>query len=159
MQAMGLAYKISSALVAGLVLIGGGSLAERFRSQPSVRRIQVQQNWALQTGSQVAGYTVSGGLGDITLNLSGAAVQMPFDGEVETTGEGCVLVSGAEFPAYVFRLCGLRRTKLGVQRRHRPIGRANQLVFAALRKQPDGTWVMVEPSVQMIEQFVGGHAG
>ncbi len=159
MQAMGLAYKISGALVAGLVLIGGGSLAGQFRSQPPIRRIQVQQNWALQTGSQVAGYAVSGGLGDITLDLSGAAVQMPFDGEVEPTGEGCVLVSGAEFPAYVFRLCGLRRKRLGAQRRYRPIGRANHLVFATLRKQPDGTWVVVEPSVQVIEQFVGGQPG
>ena len=159
MQVMGLPYKISGALVAGLMLVGGGTLAERLRPQPTVRSIQVQQNWALQTGSQVAGYAVSGGLGDITLNLAGATVQMPFDGEVEPSGEGCVLVSGAEFPAYLFRLCGLRRMRLGPQRRYRTIGRADQLVFAALRKQPDGTWVMVEPSVQVIEQFIAGPAG
>ncbi|MEO1591166.1 MAG: hypothetical protein AAFU71_07740 [Cyanobacteria bacterium J06632_22] len=159
MPAMGLAFKISGVLVAGLVLVGGGAMVDRWRPEPTVRRIQVQQNWALQTGSQVAGYSVSGGLGDITLNLSGATVHMPFDGEVEPTAEGCVLLSGAEFPAYLFRLCGLRRVRLGPQRQHRPIGRANQLVFAALRKQPDGTWVMVEPSVQLIEQFIAGHTG
>ncbi|MEO0541709.1 MAG: hypothetical protein AAFZ80_12725 [Cyanobacteria bacterium P01_A01_bin.105] len=157
MQDMGLAYKISGAIAAGLLLVGGGIvLAGQLRAQPTVRRIQVQQNWSLQMGSQVAGYAVSGGLGDITLNLAGASVQMPFDGEVEPTGKGCVLLSSAEVPAYLFRLCGLRRAKLGVQRQHQPIGRAEQLGLAVLRKQPDGTWVMVEPSVQMVEQFIAG---
>lgn len=153
MQGMDLAYKISSLLLLGWALTGCG------RPPVPQRRIQVQQNWALQAGSQVAGYAVSGGLGDITLNLAGDAVQMPFDGEVQPTPGGCLLLSSAEVPAYLFRLCGVKRAKLGWRRQRQPIGHADQLVFATLRKQPDGTWVMVEPSTQLIEQFVTGERG
>lgn len=120
-----------------------------------LRRVQIHQGWALQVGSQVAGYSISSGLGDITLDLAGHRIQMPFDGEVQPTEGGCVLLSSPEVPAYLFRLCGVQQAQLGVQQQAQSIGKAESLVFATLRKQPNGTWVLVEPSTQFIERLIG----
>jgi hypothetical protein len=120
------------------------------------RNVQIHQGWALQAGSQVGGYRVSSGLGDVTLELAGDTVHMPFDGEVQPTQGDCVLLSSPEVPAYLFRLCGMQQAKLGQQPVAHPIGKAEHLVFATLRKQPNGTWMLVEPSTQFIEQLLGG---
>lgn len=118
------------------------------------RSITIQQGWELQIGHQVGDYSISSGLGDITLELGGDAVQMPFDGKLQPMGNGCVAITSSEVPAYLFRLCGIHRPAGGVRPQGHTIGRAKQLVFAALRKQPDGTWTLVEPATDLIEQFL-----
>lgn len=125
------------------------------RGEVPLRNLQVHQDWALQVGSQVAGYPISSGLGDITLDLDGDEIQMPFNGEIQPTQGDCVLLSSAEVPAYLFRLCGVQQAKLGLRSQDQPIGKADHLVFATLRKQPNGTWVLVEPSTEFIERLVG----
>jgi hypothetical protein len=50
----------------------------------------------------------------------------------------------------------MQQVKLGQQPEAQPIGKAEHLVFATLRKQPNGTWVLVEPSTQFIERLLGG---
>jgi hypothetical protein len=152
MLAMRLVSKISSLGLLSLGLLLGGCQ----RSQTPLRNIQVHQDWALQPDSQIEGYRVSSSLGDITLELAGDTVQMPFDGEVQSTQGDCVLLSSPEVPAYLFRLCGVQQARLGVQHQAQTIGKAEHLVFAALRKQPNGTWAMVEPSTKFIEQLLGG---
>lgn len=124
------------------------------RGQLPERKVQIDQDWVLQAGSEVAGYAITSGLGDITLELGGDAVRMPFDGEVQAAESNCVMVSSPEVPAYLFRLCGMHKPKLGARSQGQTIGHAQQLVFATLRKQPSGTWAMVEPSTSLIEQLV-----
>ncbi|MEM9978963.1 MAG: hypothetical protein AAF808_15155 [Cyanobacteria bacterium P01_D01_bin.2] len=118
------------------------------------RRIAVQQGWELQVGHQVGDYSISSGLGDITLELGGDAIHMPFEGKLQPMANGCVALTSSEVPAYLFRLCGIHRPAEGVRPQGHTIGRAEQLVFAALRKQPDGTWTLVEPATDLIEQFL-----
>ena len=79
---------------------------------------------------------------------------MPFDGTVEPTVATCVIVSSSDVPAYLFRLCGLKQIRLGSRRQEQPIGRAQHLVFAMLRREPNGTWAIVEPSPKFIEQLL-----
>lgn len=130
------------------------------RSSQHTRTLNLHQSWPLAVGTEVAGYTVSSGLGDITLNLKGDAVRMPFDGTVESTpvnNSNCVLVSSGDVPAYLFRLCGLRNARLGAQEQGSAIGNATQLVFSMLRRQPDGTWAIVEPSPKFVEQLLANN--
>lgn len=142
-------FGLGLALGLASVLIGGCG-----RSTPALRTLNLHQSWSLPMGAEIAGYPVSSSLGDIGLNLNGAAVRMPFNGTVEPTAMDCVLVSSDDVPAYLFRLCGLSRTKLGSRQRGQAIGRAEHLIFAMLRREPDGTWAMVEPSVTFIEQLL-----
>ncbi|MEM8808840.1 MAG: hypothetical protein AAGF01_22710 [Cyanobacteria bacterium P01_G01_bin.38] len=137
-----------------LTLLAGLHLPGCQPEKVPLRTIQIQQEWALQPGGEVAGYAVSSGLGDITLELGGDGVQMPFTGEVQPTIGNCVVISSPEVPAYLFRLCGVRRPQLGQREQGQIVGRAQQLVFAALRKQPNGTWAMVEPSTALIENLL-----
>ena len=124
------------------------------RSTPAPRTLNLHQSWALPIGADIAGYQVSSSLGDISLTLNGDVVRMPFDGTVEPTEMDCVLVSSDDVPAYLFRLCGLSRTQLGTRHQGQTIGRAQHLIFAMLRREPDGTWAVVEPSAQFIEQLL-----
>ena len=121
---------------------------------PPPRNVTIQQSWDLQVGNQVGGYRISSGLGDITLELGGDPVWMPFDGKVQPMDEHCVALTSPEVPAYLFRLCGINRPSLGQHPQGHTIGRAEQLVFAALRKQPDGTWTLIEPATDLIAQFL-----
>ncbi|NEQ50836.1 MAG: hypothetical protein F6K11_11985 [Leptolyngbya sp. SIO3F4] len=124
------------------------------RSTPAPRVLNLHQSWSLPIGTEISGYQVSSSLGDISLNLGGDAVLMPFNGTIEPTEMNCVLVSSDDVPAYLFRLCGLSRTKFGPRQQGQVIGRANHLIFAMLRREPDGTWAMVEPSAQFIEKLL-----
>ncbi|MEL6232465.1 MAG: hypothetical protein AAFR24_21390 [Cyanobacteria bacterium J06627_3] len=124
------------------------------RSTPAPRLLNLHQSWSLPIGTEIAGYPVSSSLGDISLALNGDTVRMPFNGTVEPTEMDCVLVSSDDVPAYLFRLCGLSRTKFGPRLQGQAIGRANHLIFAMLRREPDGTWAMVEPSARFIEQLL-----
>ncbi|NJL88087.1 MAG: hypothetical protein HC886_22345 [Leptolyngbyaceae cyanobacterium SM1_1_3] len=119
------------------------------------RSVPVQQTWELQLGDRIAGYFVSASLGDISIELDGAKVYAPFPGDVEPTDiEYCVVFSSAEVPAYLFRLCGLRRPKLGSVSQGEAIGSGRYLHFATLRRQPDGTWAIVEPSSSVLERIL-----
>jgi hypothetical protein len=116
-----------------------------------IQEIQLHQNW-LQPGDLIVGYAVVGGLGDISIALSGNAVYAPFDGSARRDPRNCVLFSSPDVPAYLFRLCGLNAPRFGNLRQGEVIGRATLLQFATLRKQPSGKWAIVEPSQQMLER-------
>ena len=124
---------------------------------PGPRNVTLHQKWALQPGDRLAGYQVQSGLGDITLDLQGKRVFMPFDGQVQPD-EGkvdlCVILSSPDVPAYLFRICGLRQAKLGDRTQGEAIGNGDTVAFATLRRQTDGSWAMVEPAKEMIAQFV-----
>jgi hypothetical protein len=118
-----------------------------------VRVLQVQQQWELQPGQQIAGYPIAGSLGDVSINLDGGTVYAPFDGRIQPNDvDGCFIYSSPEIPAYLFRLCGLRSARLGSVQAGEAIGRASYLQFAALRRQPDGTWAMIEPARDILER-------
>ncbi|NEQ31045.1 MAG: hypothetical protein F6K04_08580, partial [Leptolyngbya sp. SIO4C5] len=59
-----------------------------------------------------------------------------------------------EVPAYLFRLCGLKNARLGDIKAGNQVGTGETLQFAALRKQPDGSWALVEPAVDVLERTV-----
>ncbi|MEL6935958.1 MAG: hypothetical protein AAFO59_04735 [Cyanobacteria bacterium J06607_17] len=124
------------------------------RPIPASRSLNLHQSWSLSIGTEIAGYAVSSGLGDISLNLGGDTIHMPFNGTVEPTESNCVIVSSDDVPAYLVRLCGLSQTRFGARQKGQTIGRARHLVFAMLRREPDGTWAMVEPSATFIEQLL-----
>ena len=117
---------------------------------PPTRSIQVQQQWALEPGQTLAQYKIIGGLGDVSIALEGGTVRAPFNGEVQANTPDCVLFSSPEVPAYLFRFCGLHRPILGLHQAGQTIGSGDYLQFAALRKQPDGSWTIVEPSQDVL---------
>lgn len=138
----------------GPVVSGALLVAACQSSPPPPRNIAIQQTWELQVGNQLGDYRISSGLGDITLELAGNPVQMPFDGKVQSMDDHCVAITSPEVPAYLFRLCGISRPSLGQKSQGHTLGRAEQLVFATFRKEPDGTWVLIEPATDLIAQFL-----
>lgn len=128
-------------------------------SAPEPRSITLQQQWALNPGDEIAGNVISGSLGDISLYLNGQKVLAPFDGELEPSElDNCVFYSTPEIPAYLFRLCGLRRVNYGKISAGQSIGRGEYLSFATLRRQPDGTWIIVEPARGVLEKALNTSA-
>ena len=125
-------------------------------TQPSepIRTIQVEQTWQLQPGDEVNGYRVVSGLGDISIHLNDNTAYAPFNGEVQPTTGGCVLFSSPEVPAYLFRLCGLDQTNLGTVSAGAAIGSGKYLHFATLRRQPEGTWTIVEPAKNILQRIL-----
>lgn len=157
MQGMPLAFATKTILKqlgigSGLMILLGGCL--RVRPETQARSLRFYQDWQIQVGSSIAGYSVTNGLGDIGIQLKGRSVYAPYNGWVQAHKEGCVLFSSAQLPAYLFRLCGLRRPRLGQVAGGQAIGTCDQLQFAALRKQPNGTWAFVEPSPALLEQWL-----
>lgn len=124
--------------------------------QPSepVRTIQIDQTWQLQPGDQIGSYRIAAGLGDISIDLAGGKVYAPFEGRVQPNVPNCVLFSSPELPAYLLRLCGLQRPQLGPVKQGQAIGGGQYLHFATLRKLPEGTWTIVEPSRSMLERLL-----
>lgn len=116
--------------------------------------IRLYQAWQLQPGDTIAGYTVVGGLGDISIALNQNAIYAPFDGRVQRDPKTCVFFSTPDVPAYLFRLCGLKNPRLGSIRQGDAIGNGSTLQFATLRKQPNGTWAIVEPSKDILERML-----
>lgn len=114
--------------------------------------IRLYQTWELQPGDTVSGFQVIGGLGDISIALNGNSVYAPFDGRAQRDTRNCVIFSSPDVPAYLFRLCGLSHPKLGSLSQGEVIGQGATLQFATLRKQPNGTWAIVEPSKRMLER-------
>lgn len=126
------------------------------RLDPAVRSITLQQQWALNPGDEIAGSAVTGSLGDISLQLKKNKIEAPFDGELEPSAiEQCALYSTPEIPAYLFRLCGLKSFTYGTVKAGKPMGKGDYLSFATLRRQPDGTWTIVEPAESVLEKVLG----
>ncbi|WP_416674570.1 hypothetical protein [Egbenema bharatensis] len=119
-----------------------------------MRTIQIQQAWQLQPGEQIGRHRIVAGLGEVSIQVNGRSVYAPFDGQIETTVENCLLFSSPDVPAYLFRLCGLRNPAIGTVVEGQTIGSADYLHFAALRRQPDGTWTMVEPARTLLERLL-----
>ncbi|MDA0265988.1 MAG: hypothetical protein O3A14_03285 [Cyanobacteria bacterium] len=142
----------------GLISLGLGAAIALTACQPAPnvphRNIALHQEWLLQPGSQVSGYRVVGGLGDISIELGGRSAHAPFPGQVEPTDTDCIAFTSQEVPGYLFRLCGLRRPRLGPVEAGEVIGKGEILQFAAMRREPDGTWAMVEPAMDVLERTV-----
>ena len=139
------------------------------RSQASSISLELHQQWQLQPGNNVAGYSISSGLGDVVVNLGGKGLYMPKSGLVQPLAfadapsreaenhaaeNHCVAVSSPEIPAYRLRLCHLRQIRLGNQPAGQMIGRGEQVAISMLRKQPEGTWAFVEPSPSLLEALL-----
>jgi len=148
MRGMTLA-SVVSVISAGLVL-GCGDRP----SETSMASVNLYQNWQLQPGDAVQTYSVVSGLGDVSLDLDGAAVLAPFRGTMQRMDGSCALFTSPDVPAYRFRLCGLSQPQLGEVNAGDRLGSAQILTLALLRRQTDGTWAMVEPSVTMLEQWL-----
>ncbi len=151
--------KWSIGLAMGMALLSGCSIAPSlvpFAPSPAepMRTIQIQQTWQIQAGQTVGPYKIAASLGDITIALAGGKVYAPFDGRVQPTTQDCLLFSSPDLPAYLFRLCGLNRPRLGQVKQGDAIGSGDFLYFAALRKLPEGTWTIVEPSRTILEQLL-----
>jgi len=126
------------------------------KATTAVKTITLQQQWELNPGDMVAGSTVTGSLGDISLHLKNAKVKAPFDGELSPSeSEDCALYSTPEIPAYLFRLCGLSSFEFGQIEAGKVMGKGTYLSFATLRRQPDGTWIIVEPARSVLEKALG----
>ncbi|MGC1306826.1 MAG: hypothetical protein WA885_06325 [Phormidesmis sp.] len=120
---------------------------------PTVRTITLQQQWTLNPGDEIGGSEVAGSLGDISLALKHAKVSAPFDGKLEPSEiDSCAFYSTPEIPAYLFRLCGLKGFAYGDIKAGKPVGKGDYLSFATLRRQPDGTWIIVEPARGVLEK-------
>ncbi|HIK46928.1 MAG TPA: hypothetical protein IGR64_18975 [Leptolyngbyaceae cyanobacterium M65_K2018_010] len=118
------------------------------------RQIVIQQVWTLEPGKWVGGHRVTAGLGDISLALGNPTLVAPFPGQVELAAQGvnCIYFSTPDIPAYLFRYCGVRHPQVGWRQPGQPMGRSQYLHFATLRRQPNGTWAIVEPSDQVLEK-------
>jgi hypothetical protein len=139
-----------SIMSAGLMLGCG----DRPSSETTVASVHLYQNWQLQPGDAVQTYPVVSGLGDVSLDLDGQSVLAPFRGTVQQLDGSCAIFTSPDVPAYRFRLCGLSRLQLGEVNAGDRLGSAKILTLALLRRQTDGTWAMVEPSVTMLEQWL-----
>ncbi|MGD1907630.1 MAG: hypothetical protein ACFB0C_16810 [Leptolyngbyaceae cyanobacterium] len=144
------------ALWFALGLIVGGC---RHSAIATPREIMVQQTWELEAGQQISGFQVVASLGDISIDTEGRRIHAPFAGEVELSAlaRDCVFFSSPEVPAYIFRYCGIRRPHLGSIRLGQAMGTARFLHFSTLRRQPDGTWAIVEPSRHVLERSLQSH--
>lgn len=134
-----------------------GLLVSSCQSQtlPPQRVINIQQQWELEPGDLIADRLVVGSLGDISVQLNHRPLKAPFPGKIEpSTSDQCIIYSTPEVPAYLFRFCGLRRPKLGLVKAGQTIGGGSHVQFATLRRQPDGTWIIVEPSTGVLERAI-----
>ncbi len=121
---------------------------------PPSRQVKIQQTWELEPGQRVGDYRVVGGLGDISIDLQGNKVWAPFAGDVYPLNKNCVLFSSPEVPAYLLRLCGVQQVNFGAVSQGGRIAKSQILHFATLRKQPDGSWAIVEPSREVLERVL-----
>lgn len=135
--------------ILGMGMVGGCTPATR---PDPVLELQLLQRWQLQPGDTLGGYSILGGLGDISIALNGQSVYAPFDGKTQWDTRKCIIFSSPDVPAYLFRLCGLSQPRLGPIAQGEAIGTAAILQFATLRKQADNRWAMVEPSTDIVQR-------
>lgn len=145
------ASPLGSAVVWVGVLLAGCNPTPQVAQTVNIR---LYQQWELQPGDQIAGRQVLGGLGDISIALNGGNVYAPFAGKTQLDQRRCVLFSSPQVPAYLFRLCGLSDPRLGGVTQGDIIGNGEILEFATLRKQPNGTWAIVEPAKSLLEKIL-----
>ena len=141
---------ISMSLLVAMLLLPLG--CAKPPSEEAPLKIKLYQNWELQPGDTIADRKVLGGLGDIAVALDGNYVYAPFDGRTQFDNHRCLIFSSPDVPAYLFRLCGLNKPHLGAVSQGDVIGSGKLLLFAALRKQPNGTWAIVEPAKGILER-------
>lgn len=147
--------KTGAALLQGGVLVATLLLPLGCTKPPSDESpliIKLYQSWELQPDDTIADRKVLGGLGDISIALAGNRVYAPFDGRTQLDNRRCLVFSSPDVPAYLFRLCGLNEPRVGDVSQGDAIGSGNLLLFAALRKQPNGTWAIVEPAKAILER-------
>ena len=118
------------------------------------RNVDIQQNWGLKPGHYVAGHLISGGLGDVSIEVQGSPLFAPFSGLLQPHQTNCAIFSSPEVPAYLLRICGLRHPRLGALQTGSQIGTGKTVHFAALRKQPTGQWAIVEPASDILERML-----
>ncbi|MEL6398154.1 MAG: hypothetical protein AAFO87_09965 [Cyanobacteria bacterium J06607_6] len=147
-----LPFNLKPFKLAGPLLLLGLTACTLTQAQVPPRNIPIHQNWVLQPGSKVGNFSVVGSLGDVSIDLDGHKIKAPFDGQVQPAEHNCIAFTSPEIPAYLFRLCGVTRPRLGDVKAGTVIGRGNVLQFAAMRRQPDGTWAMVEPAIDVLEK-------
>lgn len=116
--------------------------------------LHLYQAWELQPGDRLKGFEITGGLGDTSIALNGKPAYAPFDGKTQMDKRQCLIFSSPTVPAYLFRLCGLVNPRLGPVSQGDVLGYASVLQFATLRRQPNGTWAIVEPSKPILERTV-----
>jgi hypothetical protein len=116
--------------------------------------LNLYQKWQLQPGDSIQGNPIVAGLGDISIELNGKSVYAPFNGRAQQDQRNCLVFSSPDVPAYLFRLCGLANLQLGARNQGDSLGSVSTLHFATLRKQPNGTWAIVEPSKPVIERIL-----
>lgn len=145
------ALKILFVILSALSLQSCGA-----KATPTVKSITLQQQWTLNPGDTIAGSRVAGSLGDISLHLKDNAIKAPFDGDLMPSEQTeCALYSTPEIPAYLFRMCGLSSFQFGEVKAGKVMGKGGYLSFATLRRQPDGTWIIVEPAQSVLEKVLG----
>lgn len=118
------------------------------------RKLNIEQNWALKPGQYVAGHLISGGLGDVSVEVQGSSLVAPFTGLLQPHQTDCAVFSSPEVPAYLLRICGLQKPQLGPCQVGTHIGTGKTVHFAALRKQPTGQWAIVEPASDILERML-----
>jgi hypothetical protein len=137
-----------------LLVLFALTACDRAANPDETINLKLYQQWQLQPGDKIAGYPVVSGLGDISIELNGKSVYAPFDGQTQKDQHNCLIFSSTDVPAYLFRLCGITQSRLGASSQGETIGSGAILHFATLRKQPDGTWAIVEPSKPVIERIL-----
>ena len=147
---------LNAALAAMVLLLLTGGCTPQLVAEAPIE-VQIYQNWELQPGDAVAGYSVMGGLGDISIALNGNTVYAPYDGRVQPNKLGCVIFSSTEVPNYLLRLCGVKHPNFGPRKAGEAIGTADALQFALLTKRPDNRWALIEPSKKILEQMLQPH--
>jgi hypothetical protein len=143
-------------LIASLLVLAGCS------TNPDANNtidLKLYQQWQLQPGDDIKGYSVVGGLGDISIALNGQSLYAPFDGRAQKDQRSCLIYSSPDVPAYLFRLCGMNDSQLGAHNQGDRLGSASTIFIATLRKQPDGTWAIVEPSKPILERILSKSSG
>lgn len=138
-----------------ILLLGLALGSCQSQTLPPQRAINIQQEWELEPGDLIGEHLVVGSLGDISIQLNHQPLRVPFPGKVEpSTIDQCVIYSTPEVPAYLFRFCGLKRPKFGTVKAGQKMGGGKHIQFATLRRQPDGTWIIVEPSTGVLERAI-----
>ncbi len=121
---------------------------------PPPRALTIKQNWELKPGNLVAGHRISGGLGDVSIEMNGDSLYAPFSGVLHPHQKHCVIFASPELPAYLLRFCDIEKPRFGELQQGQPLGRGQILQFATLRKQPSGEWAIVEPAQDILERIL-----
>ncbi|NET49635.1 MAG: hypothetical protein F6K09_13125 [Merismopedia sp. SIO2A8] len=141
---------VSGVLLSGALITG----CQQSTVARTPRTFTVEQDWELSPGNLVAGYRISGGLGDVSIDLKGRPLYAPFAGTLQLHKENCAVFSSPEVPAYLLRFCDIQKPQLGDLLQGERIGVSQTLQFAALRKQPTGEWTIVEPAQDILERVL-----